>query len=183
MAKFVLQGLCEATSQPVVRLVEWMDNHQLVDVQRGGLEPALFAAEVQRCMELGDTGPLCEIVRANMGREHESILAQRLLAIGASFLADGAQNAINLTKTPDALLTSEVVVDGVVIKWVESKALFGDPATMGEHFSTQLIPYRDRYGPGLVIYWSGYVAQAATRLSDGRGILVRDRFPDEAFTL
>ena len=48
-----------------------------------------------------------------------------------------------------------------MIEWVESKASFGDVATMADSYSKQFSPYRRRFGPGLVIYWFGHVHDAA----------------------
>ena len=87
----------------------------------------------------------------------------------------GEQNAIQLTKTPDTLLTTDIIVDGFVIKWVESKALFGSSEALEEHFKTQLLPYNSRYGPGLVIYWFGFVVERAAKLggnTGGRGLIL-----------
>ena len=47
--------------------------------------------------------------------------------------------------------------DGISIEWVESKASFGDPLTMADSYARQFSPYRRRFGPGLVIYWFGFV--------------------------
>eukprot|EP00047_Mylnosiga_fluctuans_P008565 m.259237 g.259237 ORF g.259237 m.259237 type:complete len:284 (+) comp22269_c0_seq1:71-922(+) len=186
MAQCIFRGMCEALQQSntSTSISDWLKDTAIVNVKKCGLEESILTGEFQNCMDYDDTsGPLAELVKRNTGIEYEVILAQRLYSIGARFLGDGVQRAINLSKTPDALLTCSVVVCGTVIHWVESKALFGDPITLNENFTKQLVPYRDRYGPGLVVYWFGFVAEEAARLCDGKGILVLDRFPDDAYAL
>ena len=51
--------------------------------------------------------------------------------------------------------------DGIMIEWMESKASFGDVATMNESYTKQFSAYERRFGPGLVIYWFGFVHDAA----------------------
>ena len=55
-----------------------------------------------------------------------------------------------------------------------SKALFADTKTFREHLHKQLNKYKNRFGPGLVIYWFGYEACIAHEDDD---ILVLDAFP------
>lgn len=87
---------------------------------------------------------------------------------------------MRLSKTPDALLTTPISVRGRVVHWVESKAMFGDPKTMEGHASTQLKGYRG-YGPGLVIYWDGMVAEAAAKvMHDFPDVVVSSGFPEDA---
>ena len=67
-----------------------------------------------------------------------------------------------------------LVVDGHLVNWIESKALFGDEETHAGYTNAQLRKYRHRYGPGLVIYWFGYVAELNQQLEDG--ILLSDGY-------
>lgn len=46
-----------------------------------------------------------------------------------------------------------------VLNWIESKALFGGPEQLRTHMQRQLFPYWNRYGPGAVIYWFGYILE------------------------
>ncbi|NLL94829.1 MAG: TPD domain-containing protein [Thermoplasmatales archaeon] len=58
-------------------------------------------------------------------------------------------------KTPDALLDEPMEWNGNEIRWVESKASFGDNIEFRQNARKQLIPYTEIFGPGLVIHWVG----------------------------
>ena len=202
MAKYVLQGLCLAEraatgasnttgpseSRDVAKeardmALQWLKKPALILSK--SCDSALLQQQVNVCFENDDTfGPLLDQSRRNAGMHYESILAQHLLAAGARFLNDGAMKAVRLSKTPDALLVTPLVVAGVTLRWVESKGLFGDPDTMAHHVESQLLSYCDRYGPGLVIYWLGFVADTAESIMDThRSIVIRDSFPVNATLL
>lgn len=61
------------------------------------------------------------------------------------------------TKTPDCLLAEPMNFNGTKIYWIESKASFGDPAEFKQNCTKQLVPYTQLFGPGVVVYWNGYV--------------------------
>lgn len=58
-------------------------------------------------------------------------------------------------KTPDCLLDETRMYDGHEIKWIESKATFGDNTEFRFNSKKQLIPYTQLFGPGVVVYWMG----------------------------
>ncbi len=60
-------------------------------------------------------------------------------------------------KTPDVLLDKPIELNGVVIKWIESKASFGDEIELRRNVRRQLKPYTELFGNGAVVYWFGYV--------------------------
>lgn len=60
-------------------------------------------------------------------------------------------------KTPDALLAEPIELNGVVIKWIESKASFGDEIELRKNVRKQLKPYTELFGNGAVVYWFGYI--------------------------
>lgn len=92
-----------------------------------------------------------------------------------------------------------VAVCGHVVNWVESKASFGDEESHRQYLEDQYWSYWNRYktlllllechinawtfhrlpncrfGPGLVIYWFGYIDELDVHR--GKGILLRDTFP------
>ena len=47
-------------------------------------------------------------------------------------------------KTPDIKLDVPIAVDGFIVNWIESKALFGDPEAHSGHLRDQLWSYLNR---------------------------------------
>lgn len=66
------------------------------------------------------------------------------------------------TKTPDALLDAPISVSGQNIRWIESKANFGDDVELRRNLRKQLAPYTTHFGEGAVVYWYGYVDGATS---------------------
>ena len=60
-------------------------------------------------------------------------------------------------KTPYFLLKRTFEHAGRKIQWVECKASFGDEYETQRDYKKQLKHYVDLYGPGLVVYWYGFV--------------------------
>ncbi len=82
------------------------------------------------------------------------------------------------TKTPDALLDHPIVLVGQKIRWIESKANFGDDVEMRKNLKRQLGPYTEIFGEGAVVYWYGFVDGAVSP----PGILLYDGDAFEAIT-
>ena len=78
----------------------------------------------------------------------------------------------------DKPLDGHIMVNRFLVNWIESKALFGDDENHTAYLNDQLWSYWNRFGPGLVIYWCGYLRHL--EWSTEHGILVRDAFPAEA---
>jgi hypothetical protein len=45
-----------------------------------------------------------------------------------------------------------------MVHWIDSKASFGDDRTHAQQTDGQYATYVNRYGPGCVIYWFGFIA-------------------------
>ncbi|GEM_PF-737003 len=60
-------------------------------------------------------------------------------------------------KTPDFLLERPMKTDGMEAKWIESKAMFGDPNTHSLYWRRQYYEYLKQFGSGMVVYWFGHI--------------------------
>jgi hypothetical protein len=81
-------------------------------------------------------------------------------------------------KTPDALLDEPIIFYGQKLKWIESKANFGDDVELRKNLRRQLGPYTELFGEGAVVYWYGYVDGAVSP----DGILLWDGTTFESIT-
>jgi len=61
-----------------------------------------------------------------------------------------------------------------MVSWIDSKATFGDERSHAAALEGQYQTYTNRYGPGLVIYWFGFIAELGA--SDPE-VLLLDTFP------
>ncbi|XP_015245523.1 PREDICTED: uncharacterized protein C15orf41 homolog isoform X2 [Cyprinodon variegatus] len=104
-------------------------------------------------------GPLVDCIKHAVGQEHEVLLRDKLMERNLSFLA----------------------VEGHIIHWIESKASFGDDHSHRTYLNEQFWSYWNRFGPGLVIYWYGFIEELDCQRD--RGILLKDCFPTDIVTL
>lgn len=121
-------------------------------------------------------GPVAEAMKQSIGNEYEIRLRQELQDANVVFLHEDDLRTRGYDKTPDIKLEIPVAIDGQVINWIESKALFGDEENHRGYLKDQLYSYWNRFGPGLVIYWFGYVEELEN-LHQDRTILIRDSLP------
>ncbi|KAI3367609.1 hypothetical protein L3Q82_026455 [Scortum barcoo] len=84
-------------------------------------------------------------------------------------------------KTPDIILEVPIAVEGHIVHWIESKASFGDEHSHRTYLNEQFWSYCNRFGPGLVIYWYGFIGELDCQRD--RGILLKDCFPTDIVTL
>ncbi|KAM9465830.1 CDAN1-interacting nuclease 1 isoform 2-T2 [Clarias gariepinus] len=116
-----------------------------------------------------------------IGQEHEEILREKLRGINLSFLDENQLRAKGYDKTPDIILEVPIAVEGHIVHWIESKASFGDEHSHRTYLNEQFWSYWNRFGPGLVIYWYGFIAELDCQRD--RGILLKDCFPSDIVTL
>nr|CAG4642666.1 EOG090X0A0V [Evadne anonyx] len=121
-------------------------------------------------------GPVAEAMKQSIGYEYEIRLRRELQDANVVFLHEDDLRTRGYDKTPDIKLEIPVAVGGQVINWIESKALFGDEEIHRGYLKDQLYSYWNRFGPGLVIYWFGYVEELES-LHQDRTILIRDSLP------
>lgn len=88
-------------------------------------------------------------------------------------------------KTDDSIqnvqkLLKEAATTTYTAYWIESKASFCDDYARNLN-KDQLLGYVSRFGPGIVIYWFGFIEE----LNDSvpYGVLMMDHFPDDAIQL
>ncbi len=124
------------------------------------------------------TSPLTDQFRHQIGVEKEDYMHNRLREMNVLFHSEAQMRAAGYPKTPDALLAYPVEINGHIVNWIESKALFSDGPTHQTYLREQYWPYYNRFGPGLVIYWFGFLEEINSERDKEKGILVMDRFPD-----
>ncbi|XP_026867415.1 protein C15orf41 homolog isoform X2 [Electrophorus electricus] len=126
-------------------------------------------------------GPLVDCIKHAIGQEHEELLRERLRERRLSFLDENQLRAKGYDKTPDIILEVPIAVEGHIVHWIESKASFGDEHSHRTYLNEQFWSYWNRFGPGMVIYWYGFLAELDCQRD--RGILLKDCFPSDIVTL
>jgi hypothetical protein len=96
-------------------------------------------------------------IQAERGRKGEETLNEWLTKKEFKFRTE-KEIANDHKKTPDFLLSEPINVRGIDIHWIESKATFGTRTEIKKNLKNQLVPYRDLYGSGMVIYWFGFIS-------------------------
>jgi len=139
-------------------------------------ENARLASEVPLCNVLDDDyGPVSDMIKQSIGHEKEVYLKRRAKELNLVFKDEDQMRAEGFDKTPDLRLEIPVAIEGVVIHWIESKASFGDESTHSVYLKDQFWSYQNRFGPGIVIYWFGFIEELDVNRS--KGILLFDHLP------
>jgi len=116
-------------------------------------------------------------IQVKRGKDGEATMSIILDHYKIQYLVEKELRGVS-TKTPDFLLHRPLCVDGTVINWIESKANFGDLVECRRNYKKQLAPYVKLFGPGMVVYWFGYVEDAPRE----QDIIVADgEFIEELF--
>ena len=92
------------------------------------------------------------------GIAHEKKIEHWLRENGFQFWTE--QDRAGAEKTPDFLLKKTVVIEGKEIHWFESKAYFADGVEIKKSYNKQFKHYVELFGPGIVVYWWGFVEDA-----------------------
>ena len=111
------------------------------------------------------------------GYEYEKKAKKELEKLGLSYHDEYELRSKGFDKTPDIKLDIPFAYKGLVINWIESKALFGDEQNHKKYLKDQLLTYYNRFGPGLVIYWFGFIEELD--INREQGILICDHFPQK----
>ncbi len=156
LASFLLEEIGFGRKQ----IKRMMKNPDMVKDQRlrQELEAALGADHVY--------SPWAHRLQERRGAKGEGIIRDWLEEKGIRFKGEKDMGG---GKTPDFVMESELLVDGSPITWIDSKASFGSPTEHRKNMKRQLRFYLEEFGPGMVVYWFGYVEGVG-----GDGVIVKD---------
>ncbi|XP_047536910.1 CDAN1-interacting nuclease 1 [Vanessa atalanta] len=124
-------------------------------------------------------GPYVDIIKQSIGLEYELRLENELRIMNISFSDENLLRLRGYDKTPDFKLDVPIAVDGFIVNWIESKALFGDEENHLGYMKDQLLCYWNRFGPGLVIYWFGYLETLDSTPEVNNMFILRTTFPEK----
>jgi len=122
-------------------------------------------------------GHIAESIKQSIGEEHEQKIKDKLKELNIPFSDEHVFRSRGYDKTPDVKLEVPVAINGKIINWIESKALFGDRESHERYLKDQFWPYWNRFGSGLVIYWFGYIKQLDN--STDNEIVLCDHLPTD----
>lgn len=172
-----LKSIHPETEEPIskTKVSQLIKNTALIDDEK--LATEIWLANLKD----NNYGPSSECIKSAIGYDYEKKAKNALKTLGLSYQDEHDLRAKGYDKTPDIKLDIPFAYKGHVINWIESKALFGDEEHHAGYLREQLWSYWNRYGPGMVIYWFGFIDE----LDDNRerGILVADHFPTELQTV
>ncbi|XP_075223652.1 CDAN1-interacting nuclease 1 isoform X2 [Lycorma delicatula] len=121
-------------------------------------------------------GPVSDTIKNCIGNEYEELLKKKLQELGLAFRDEKNLRARGYDKTPDIKLETPIAVNGFIVNWIESKALFADQKIHNMNLRNQFLSYWNRFGPGLVIYWFGCIDTVLNQVD--KRFIVRESFPE-----
>ncbi|XP_060069679.1 CDAN1-interacting nuclease 1-like [Ylistrum balloti] len=146
------------------------------------IENPVLANEIYECVLSDDQyGPLVDKIKHSIGHEYEFKLNRTLDSLKLSYIGEDQMRAKGYDKTPDVKLEVPIAVDGHMVNWIESKASFGDEYSHRSYLKDQFWSYWNRFGPGMVIYWFGFIDELDSNTE--KGIILRDSFPESIVRL
>lgn len=141
-------------------------------------------AAVVDCIQSDEhAGPFMDRQRAVAGVENEFVLMERLRNLGLQFETEHDLRARGTHKTPDVLLCVPVAFCGRVVCWIDSKGKFGDEFYLRKDYTDAVSSYVGRFGPGMVVYWAGFISDCDTPMLNDSGVLVVDKVPEDLIML
>jgi len=169
-----LLGMQEANSNVKSEVSKRIKDPSLIEDER-------LKNEVEKCIACDDNySPLVEKIRRSTGIEYEYILQEKLRNLNVPFLSEDEMREKGYPKTPDIKLQIPLLINGHVVNWIDSKASFGDDYSHKLNIE-QFWGYKNRYGPGMVIYWFGFIDDL--QFDQEAGILLVDHFPSTIIKL
>ncbi|CAG9821839.1 unnamed protein product [Phaedon cochleariae] len=135
-----------------------------------------LAAEVFLCTLYDNIySPLTESMRSSLGQQYEIKLYKEVMNLGLGFRDEEHLRKHGYDKTPDCKLDVPIIIDGFVVNWIESKALFGDEDIHRDYMKNQYLSYWNRFGSGMILYWFGYL-KTILEPNDKR-FIIKDHLP------
>lgn len=101
----------------------------------------------------------------NMGKRGKRVevrVGEWLSSHGVVYHTEKDSQKLGRPKTPDFLLSKPFDIGGFKVHWFECKASFGDEFEYRRDYRKQLRHYVDLFGPGLVVYWYGFLSDLKT---------------------
>lgn len=142
----------------------------------------ILRREIEISIETDDIcGPCIEKVKHEIGLKYEKMLHDMLTEKGIPYSDEEVLRKEGYDKTPDFKLIIPIGVNNHVVNWIESKASFGDEESHAAYLENQFWSYSNRFGPGLVIYWFGFIEEL--NINTEQGIMLADKFPLDAVKL
>ncbi|XP_033334038.1 CDAN1-interacting nuclease 1 [Megalopta genalis] len=136
-----------------------------------------LAYEVYLCVLYDNVyGPIADATGVSVGQEYELKLQNYLTEHNLAFRNEEYLRSRGYDKTPDFKLEVPIAVNGFIINWIESKARFGNLEIHHKYIKEQFLSYWNRFGPGLVIYWFGFIDILSE--SSEKRFIIMDHFPE-----
>jgi len=110
-------------------------------------------------------------MQCKKGEMGEEIIRKWLDDREISYCTEAEIRAQGDGKTPDFVLSDPIPIEDHMVRWIESKALFGDDFEHKHYAKKQFREYADIFGEGMVVYWYGYLEDLS---SEDEGYLIKD---------
>ena len=85
------------------------------------------------------------MLSSSLGQEYELKLQRIAKDLKLAFRGEEHLRLKGYDKTPDIKLDIPIAVDGFIVNWIESKALFGDEESHRTYLKDQYLSYWNRY--------------------------------------
>jgi hypothetical protein len=163
MARLILDGFIRLGQLELVDNLDYLSKEKiqlsLLIKETQLLKDGRLACELlEACFLDDDYGPSIDLIKNLIGIEYEQKLEKILVDNRLNFIKEEELREKGFDKTPDFKLDIPIcLTDGTMISWIDSKATFGDEQSHTEYYESQFKYYLNRFGPGLVIYWFGYL--------------------------
>lgn len=101
--------------------------------------------------------PRAHALQGNKGEMGEAIISKWLDNREIPYFTETELREQGDGKTPDFVLKNPLCIEGLEVRWIESKALFGDEFEHKHYSKKQFKEYFEIFGEGMVVYWYGYL--------------------------